>query len=126
MAGMAGILWIFVITFFGREGEPGWGALLPAFAFTVLYCIPLTAGLVISWRRPFMGGITMIAIASVVMAIALYGFLVKPATNPVSELLIYSGITFATFGLPYLIPGILFLLSSEWRSVTRQPTNQEK
>jgi hypothetical protein len=120
ITGIAGIIEIFVCAIISVEGGPNWQALIPALVVTVIYCFPLIVGMIISWRRSFMGGITLILIAAIIFIAAFVNFFGRPSTNPTSELLIYSGIFFASFGLPYLLAGIFFILSSPKAADRRQ------
>ena len=122
ITGIAGMIEIFVYGFFAVEGGPGWGSLIPAFALTVVFSIPLIACLVISRTRPFIGGMILIGVAAVMLIGAIVTFFGRPIVNPVAERWMYFGIAFSLRVLPFLIPGILITLSSERSGNKRQPT----
>jgi len=122
ITGIAGIIEIFISAIFIVEGGPGWRALIPAFALTFVFSIPLIVCMVISLTRPFIGGMILIGVATAMLIRTIVTFFGTPLVNPVAELWIYSGIAFSRGGLPYLIPGVLITLSSERGRKKEQPT----
>ncbi|MBN1160972.1 MAG: hypothetical protein JXA17_03380 [Dehalococcoidales bacterium] len=111
--GILGIVEICIWGIFNTEGGPSWEALMPAIAFAFIYTLPLLVGLFISWKWSFGGGITLIVIAVIWLVFIATRYFLIPAINPVSELILYTVTFFAILGLPYLVPGILFVLAAK-------------
>jgi hypothetical protein len=120
IAGIAGIIEVYIRGLFYVEGGLSRYAWLPAFAIVIVYCFPLVAGLVISRKRPLLGGIVLLLIAVIILVSVMVTYFGKASVNPVTELLTYAGQVFSWIGLPYLVTGILFILSARQHTTYRQ------
>jgi hypothetical protein len=120
IAGIAGIIEVYIRGLFSVEGGLSRYALLPALAIVVVYCFPLVAGLVISRKRPLLGGIYLIGVAAIILAAIVAVYFGNKSTNPVTELIMYVSQAFSWIGLPYLVTGILFTLSARHHITNRQ------
>ena len=120
MVGIAGIVEMFIWGLFRAEGGPSWGALLPASAFTIFSVIPLLGGLYVSWKRPLIGGLFLIGMGIVIFIAVVVTYFRTPSINPISELLLYATQLFSYMGLPYLLPGILFILAARQNTKTQK------
>jgi Na+/proline symporter len=119
IAGIAGIIEILIWGLYSFEGGPTWIAIIPSSIFN----IPLIAGLIVSWKWPFIGGLYLIGMAVVIFIAVIVIYFGRPVVNPTSELLMYAVTLFSAIGLPHLLPGILFTLSSKRSSKNSQPTS---
>ena len=120
IAGIVGIVEMFICGLFRAEGGPGWAALLPASAFTIFFSLPLLGGLYVSWKRPLIGGLFLIGMGIVIFIAVVVTYFGRPSINPVSELLLYATQLFSYMGLPYLLPGILFILAARQNTKTQK------
>jgi hypothetical protein len=118
ITGIAGIIEIIIWVQFNFEGGPNWIALITS----SMFFFPLLVGLLVSWKWPFIGGLFLLVVAILTFIGAMVTYLGRPSVNPVTELLMYAGIGFSCIGLPYLLPGILFTLSSKRSGNNRQAT----
>lgn len=110
IVGLAGLIEVIVWGLFNSEGEPSWYAVIPM----SVYIVPFLIGLIVSWKWSLVGGITLIVIAAFWFIVITAIYFLTPSINPVLELLSFAVLLFAALGLPYLLTGILFLLS--WRA----------
>jgi len=122
IVGVAGIMEIFIFALLNGEGGPDWTTLLPAVAFTFMSCIPLIICLIISRKWLFISGISLIVIAVIILIGISVTYFGRPSINPTTEILAYVGRAFSWIGLPYLVPGILFLLSSRQSGINKDTT----
>ncbi len=118
IAGIAGIIEIIIWGLYRFEGGPSWIALIPSSIFD----IPLIAGLIVSWKWPFIGGLYLIGMAVVIFIAVIVIYFGRPVVNSTTELFMYAITLFSAIGLPHLLPGILFTLSSKRSSQNSQPT----
>jgi hypothetical protein len=118
ITGIAGIIEIIIWTQFNFEGGPNWIALITS----SIFFFPLLAGLLVSWKWPFIGGLFLLVVAILTFIGVMVTYLGRPSVNPVTELLLYAVTSFSVIGLPYLLPGILITLSAKRSGNNRQAT----
>jgi len=109
IVGIAGLIEVIVWGLFNSEGGPGWWAIPPL----IVYGIPFILGLLLCWKWPLVGSISLIIIALFWLVLLTALVFSSGTSQSIVELLpTISGIL--AISLPQFITGILFLLS--WRA----------
>jgi hypothetical protein len=117
IVGLAGLVVLIVWGLFNAEGGPKY-----AIPGLMIYVTPSLIGILIVWKWPLAGGITLVAIAlGWLVFVNVLVFSVTTPHLPLSDML-HLSVLIAPVTLPPLVSGILFLLywRAEWACLARK------
>jgi hypothetical protein len=107
VVGIAGLIWILVLYLFFAEGGPGWWS-IPALS---IFGIPLILGLLLSYKQPVAGSISLIFIGVFWLLFFTIQAIVNRISQSISDVLLSISFVVVAISAPPGVAGILFWLS---------------